>query len=58
MSATVKIMRGRFSPRFQVVRAWLSAASAVVLTNHNESLTFIDMAILELKQLKVDMMKN
>ena len=53
MSAIVKIQRGKYSSHFQVARAWLSAASALVLQDKDGAIGFIDAAILELKNLRI-----
>jgi hypothetical protein len=50
----VQIRRGRYSPQFQVVRAWLSAASAIAHTNKQAALDFLDRAILDLQMLRAD----
>ena len=52
MAAIVKIQRGRYSHLFQVVRAWLSAASAYASVDKKEAILYIDSAIVELQNLK------
>lgn len=49
---TVAIRRGRYSAHFQVARAMLSAASAVVNSNPNKAMQFLDTATIELNALK------
>lgn len=49
---TVAIRRGRYSAHFQVARAMLSAASAVVNSTPKKAVSFIDDAIAELDVLK------
>lgn len=52
---TVQIKRGRYAPRFQVVRSWLNAASALAPTDRkDEAVKFIDHAILELRGLRLE----
>jgi hypothetical protein len=51
----VKIQRGRFSPHFQVARAWLSAASATIQKDRRLAIDYIDSAIVELKELRVEL---
>lgn len=48
-ASIVKIERGQYSPTFQVVRAYLSAASAVASTDANRMVAFIDDAVTELR---------
>jgi hypothetical protein len=50
--AVVRIQRGRYSSHFQVARAWLSAASALVNLDPESAISFIDGAIHELKRLR------
>jgi hypothetical protein len=50
--AIVKIQRGRYSHYFQVTRAWLTAASALVTEDRLEAISFINNAILELTHLR------
>lgn len=50
---TVKIERGRFSSYFQVTRAWLSAASALVSIDRTAAIRYIDDAIGELEKLRL-----
>jgi hypothetical protein len=52
MKAIVKIQRGRYSHYFQVARAWLIAASALVVEDRLEAIDYVDKAILELTRLR------
>jgi hypothetical protein len=54
----VRIARGEFSNHFQVARAWLSAASALVVLDKTKAIDFIDQAIGELQQLKVNLKRS
>lgn len=48
----VKIERGKFSPYFQVARAWLTAASALASHDQMQAVHYINGAIEELEKLK------
>lgn len=50
---TVRIERGKYTPFFQVTRAWISAASALVSIDRTQAIEYIDEAIHSLGDLKV-----
>ncbi|WP_299315045.1 hypothetical protein [uncultured Halomonas sp.] len=50
-TSVIKIKRGRYSASFQVVRAWLSAASALVTDDPEQASAFIRSAIKDLSRL-------
>ena len=58
----ITIKRGKYAPNFQLVRAWLSAASALISIDTKDAITAIDDAIVELKlirtRLNMDMLKQ
>jgi len=54
----VKIQRGRYSPGFQVARAWLSAASALAPTRPAAAISYIEGAISELQALRTRMVED
>ncbi len=51
----VKIERGQYGPTFQVVRAWLSAASALASVDPKQARRYIESAEIELKLLKAQL---
>ena len=53
----VTIERSRYSSYFQVTRAWLSAASALVAAEPSQAVEFIDAAIRELRDLRSTIMR-
>jgi hypothetical protein len=55
MATEIVIVRGKYTPRFQITRAWLSAASAIISINPTRALNFIDEARSELAQLEKDL---
>jgi hypothetical protein len=52
MDTIVQIQRSRYAYYFQVTRALMSAASALIPTDRLTALNYIDDAITELKLLK------
>jgi len=56
--AVVKIARSRLAPNFQVARAMLSAASAVVESAPKEAINYIDRADIELRKMKQEIRKR
>jgi hypothetical protein len=52
---TVKIERGKFSPNFQVARAFITAASAMASVNPREAAKHLDRAIKELVELRLNL---
>jgi hypothetical protein len=52
MTTKVKIERGNYSRYFQVARAWLMAASALVATDKQGASSFVGSAIVELQELR------
>lgn len=51
----VKIERGRYSPNFQVARAFITAASAMVSVDPKKAAKHLDHAIKELVELRLNL---
>jgi hypothetical protein len=58
MTTKVKIERGAYSRYFQVARAWLMAASALVPTDKQLAVAYIQTAIDELMRLRTALEKG